>query len=74
MDDEESQKFHLPDKRFFASPRTPCGPELRQKHSVVSQKFLPFICHSGLDPESSVSKLDSRFRGNDGLGPNVKKC
>jgi hypothetical protein len=24
------------------------------------QKFLLFICHSGLDPESSVCGLDSR--------------
>ena len=29
---------------------------------VVSQKFLPFICQSGPDPESSVSGLDPRFR------------
>jgi len=41
--------------------------------SVVRQKPLPFVCHSGLDPESSVSDLDSRFRGNDGFGINVKK-
>jgi hypothetical protein len=40
---------------------------------VVIQKSLSFICHSGLDPESSVSGLDSRLRGNDGLGTNVKK-
>jgi hypothetical protein len=30
-------------------------------------------CHSGLDSESSLSELDSRFHGNDGLGINVKK-
>jgi len=33
--------------------------------SVLCQKSLYFVCHSGLDPESSVSELDSRFRGND---------
>ena len=42
--------------------------------SVLRQKSLYFFCHSGLDPESSVSELDSRFRGNDGFGNNVKKC
>jgi hypothetical protein len=42
--------------------------------SVLRQKSLYFVCHSGLDPESSVSELDSRFRGNDGFGNNVKKC
>ena len=42
--------------------------------SVVGQKYLSFICHSGLDPESSVHELGSRLRGNDGLGSNVKKC
>jgi hypothetical protein len=42
--------------------------------NVVSQKSLSFICHSGLDPESSVSELDSRLRGNDDLGTNAKKC
>ena len=41
--------------------------------SVVSHKFLFFVCHSGLDPESSVSELDSRFRGNDDCGADVKK-
>ena len=40
---------------------------------MVSQKSLSFVCHSGLDPESSVSELDSRFRGNDDRGVNVKK-
>jgi hypothetical protein len=25
-------------------------------------------CHSGLDPESSLSELDSRLRGNDNFG------
>ena len=30
--------------------------------SVVSQKSLSFICHSGLDPESIVFESDSRFR------------
>jgi hypothetical protein len=29
--------------------------------SGVIQKFLSFICHSGLDPESSVCGLDSRW-------------
>jgi len=33
--------------------------------SVVRQKSFYFVCHSGLAPESSVSELDSRFRGND---------
>jgi len=33
-----------------------------------------FICHSGLDPESSVFGLDSRLRGNDDFGIYVKKC
>jgi len=40
--------------------------------SVANHKSLSFICHSGLDPESSVSWLDSRFRGNDGLAISVK--
>ena len=40
---------------------------------VLRQKFLYFDCHSGLDPESSIFELDSRFRGNDGFGTNVKK-
>jgi plasmid maintenance system killer protein len=31
-------------------------------------------CHSGLDPESSLSVLDSRFLGNDDSGMHVKKC
>jgi len=39
----------------------------------LRQKSLDFDCHSGLDPESSISDLDSRFRGNDDLGTNVKK-
>ena len=39
----------------------------------MRQKSLYFDCHSGLDPESSISELDSRFRGNDGFGTNVKK-
>jgi hypothetical protein len=37
------------------------------------QKSLYFDCHSGLDPESSISELDSSFRGNDGFRTNVKK-
>ncbi len=40
---------------------------------VLRQKFLYFDCYSGLDPESRISELDSRFRGNDGFGTNVKK-
>jgi hypothetical protein len=40
----------------------------------MRQKSLYFVCHSGLDPESSISELDSRFRGNDGFENNVKKC
>ena len=35
--------------------------------SVVRHKSLYFDCHSGLDPESSLSDLDSRLRGNDNL-------
>jgi hypothetical protein len=31
--------------------------------SVMNQKSLCFLCHSGLDPESSVSDLDSPFAG-----------
>ncbi len=46
---------------------------LREPASAVSHKSLYFDCHSGLDPESSLSELDSRFRGNDGFGINVKK-
>jgi FSR family fosmidomycin resistance protein-like MFS transporter len=42
--------------------------------SVVIQKCLSLICHSGLDPESSDFHLDFRFRGNDGFGISVKKC
>ena len=41
--------------------------------SVVMQKSLYIFCHSGPDPESSLSGLDSRLRGNDGLGIHVKK-
>ncbi len=48
-------------------------PATEDLSSVVIQKSLSFICHSGLDPESSVSDLDSRLRGNDGLGINVQK-
>jgi len=29
--------------------------------SVASHKSLFFVCHSGLDPESILSDLDSRF-------------
>jgi hypothetical protein len=28
---------------------------------VLRQKFLYFDCHSGLDPESSIFELDSRW-------------
>jgi len=41
--------------------------------SVLRQESLYFDCHSGLDPESSICELDSRFRWNDGFGINVKK-
>jgi hypothetical protein len=37
-------------------------------------KSLSFDCHSGLDPESSTSKLDSCFRRNDISKINIKKC
>jgi hypothetical protein len=40
---------------------------------VLNQKPNYFVCHSGLDPESIVFELDSRFRGNDGLENNVEK-
>ncbi len=40
--------------------------------SAVNNKSLSFVCHSGLDPESSFSQLDSSFRWNDGLGISVK--
>ncbi len=44
--------------------------------NVLGQKCFYLDCHSGLDPESSISKLDSRWSlprtsirgGNDGLG------
>jgi hypothetical protein len=36
--------------------------------SVVNQKSVSFLCHSGLEPESSVSGLDSRFRNVTGKG------
>jgi len=36
--------------------------KLQQGPSILLQKSLHFFCHSGLDPESSVSELDSRFR------------
>jgi len=53
------------------------GRELQGKDitltSVVRRKSLYFDCHSGLDPESSLVELDSRFRGNDGSGMSVKK-
>ena len=38
---------------------------LKRKVNFFSQKLLYRERHSGLDPESSVFKLDSRFRGND---------
>jgi len=47
--------------------------KIKPDPSVVRQKSLSFVCHSGLDPESSIYKLDSRFRGNDSFGFNVKK-
>ncbi len=46
----------------------------RKSASVVIQNSLCFGCHSGLGPESGLSKMDSRFRENDGPGINVKKC
>jgi len=41
--------------------------------SALHQKSHYFICHSGLDPESSIFGLDPRFLGNDDFGTNVKK-
>jgi hypothetical protein len=38
--------------------------------SVVSQQQLYSVRHSGLDPESRLPGLESRFRGND----NVVMC
>jgi hypothetical protein len=54
---------------------------LAQGLGGVSQSFLSFPCRSGLDlacpvldtGESSISELDSRLRGNDVLGINVRK-
>jgi hypothetical protein len=40
--------------------------------SVLRHKFFCLGCHSGLDPESSIYELDSRFCGNDGFETNVK--
>ncbi len=39
-----------------------------KESNVLPQRSLYFDGHSGLDPESSISELDSRFRGNDSLG------
>jgi len=39
---------------------------------LASKVPLFCFCHSGLDPESSVFELVSRFRGNDDFGNNVK--
>jgi hypothetical protein len=43
------------------------------RHGVVSHKSLYSDCHSRLTSESSLSVLDSRFRGNDGSGNDVKE-
>ena len=45
--------------------RTGAGEVLSPLTTVMSRKKLYTFCHSGLDPESSVFGLDSRFRGND---------
>jgi hypothetical protein len=58
------------------------GEYVQSTTSVVNQKFLYFVCHSGLDPESSLFELDScwslpRTRYGAGMtviGSNVKKC
>ena len=47
------------------------GTVLLSLASVVSQKSLSFVCHPGLDTESIVSELDSRFHGNDDFGVRV---
>jgi hypothetical protein len=43
--------------------------------AVLNNKFNDLIagvfCHSGLEPESSGFKLDSRFRGNDKVAKSV---
>jgi hypothetical protein len=43
------------------------GKEKSNKFDVLLavQEKLRTLCHSGLDPESSVFNLDSRLRGND---------
>ena len=54
--------------RFQTFNDTPLSKKINMKvsfPSVLSQKKLYTFCHSGLDPESSVFDLDSRFRGND---------
>ena len=52
------------------SPLKTIGTDLT---SVVIQKSLCFVCHSGLDPESSVFELDSRFCGDDDFGKECKE-
>jgi hypothetical protein len=39
----------------------------------VNQRSFYFVCHSGVDPESRIFKLDSRVRGNDGSEIIVEK-
>jgi len=46
------KKKHTEKTHPFTSSR--CG-------SVVNQNSLYFFCHSGLDPESSIFELDSRW-------------
>jgi hypothetical protein len=53
--------------------KSSCTSSKASKPSVLRQKSFYFDCHSGLDPESIVFNLDSRFRGNDGVGNQVKK-
>jgi hypothetical protein len=42
--------------------------------NVLSHRRVYNKCHSGLDPESSLFNLDSRFRGNDNSKIIVKMC
>ena len=54
-----------------STPSTPLRAGNNQTN--LNQNYLSFDCHSGLDPESISSGLDSRFRGNDGRGSKTKQ-
>jgi hypothetical protein len=53
--------------------RRGCTPIFPRPASVVSQQQLYSVRHSGLDPESRLHGLDSRFRGNDNLVPGLTR-